>query len=262
MIQEDEITLSVSHTVSSGESQPQWDSRCQFPEDPWEDCGGYWRHRGEQGGDDWLRARKGRVTASNAGAAAELSSFTTPEALAEEINGTTVKEFDSAAKERMGHGTVTEPVARDWYSSSRGVTVREVGLAVPKWEPRLGGSLDGDVVGTEGMIEIKAPKRMYGPLLQHQARLATGWQPPVGYRAHIWPTHYAQMQLCMQITGKKWCDYIVYATESNLVYVERVPLSDTYWRELLAPRLAQFLDRYLPLSETEKETRPTGYHWP
>lgn len=143
------------------------------------------------------------------------------------------------------HGVITEPKAREWYCKTRGVIVKEVGLSVPKWEPRIGASLDGDIVDSDGIIEIKSPLQMYESLTNHMAKINTGWRPPSFYHAHIREIHYAQMQGSMKITGKKWCDYIVFATQSNLSYVERVPFNKKYWDEVLWPGVTYFLNNIM-----------------
>lgn len=165
--------------------------------------------------------------------------------LAMDITNVKPKSFANRGKEVKNHGIITEPEARNWYCTSRNVEVVEVGLAVPKWEPRIGASLDGDVIGTDGIIEIKSPLQMYEPLNIHMRKIKEGWRPPPFYHDHIWDTHYAQMQGGMKITNKKWCDYIVYATDSNLVYVERIPFNEKYWEEVLWPGIQAFLNDYM-----------------
>lgn len=186
-----------------------------------------------------------RLTTSNFGAALGLSTHCSMIDIAMDITDVKPKSFMERGKLVKAHGIVTEPEARLWYCKSREVEVQEVGLAVPKWEPRIGTSLDGDIVGTDGIIEIKSPYYMYEPLDEHTAKINAGWRPPPFYHGHIWDTHYAQMQGEMKITGKKWCDYIVYAKSSNRVYVERIPFNEEYWNETLWPGIVSFLDNYM-----------------
>ena len=216
-----------------------------FDPEYWIDCGEYWLNTAPQGSDPWHKNRKFRLTASNFGGAIGKSNFCTPMDIGMDITNIKAKSFSDRSKFVMQHGVATEPQARDWYCRTRNVQVVEVGLAVPKWEPRIGASLDGDVIGTDGMIEIKSPLEMYEPLRNHMAKIGTGWRPPPFYHSHIWESHYAQMQGGMKITGKKWCDYIVYATQSNLSYVERVPFNQKYWDETLWPGIQNFLDNVM-----------------
>ena len=196
-----------------------------------------------QGTSEWDINHRWRLTSRNFCAAIGKSNFTTPAQVASDI----INPVHLVVDKRFAqlHGIRTEPEARDWYCNTRKVVVEEVGLAVPKWEPRLGTSIDGDVMGTDGMIEIKSPYEMYKPLRDHIAKIENGWTPPKFYHSHIWESHYAQMQGSMKIINKKWCDYIVYATESNLSYVERVFFDQTYWDTVLLPGIQSFFNNHM-----------------
>lgn len=224
-----------------------------FPPEEWEDRGTYWLSKSPQGTNIWHSCRKFRLTASNFGAAIGKSIFTSPLDIALDIANIKPKSFTDENKAVMKHGVDTEPKAREWYSHHFKVQVREVGLAVPKWEVRIGASVDGEVLGTNGIIEIKSPLEMYRPLQEHKKKIENGWKPPPFYHKHIWETHYAQMQGCMKITNKDWCDYIVYATKSNLCYTERIYFNEEYWDKILWPGIRNFLDNILePLIKEAK----------
>jgi len=212
----------------------------------WVDCGTYWLNLSNQGSPRWKDLRV-RVTASNFAAAAGLSTFSTPDELADEISGIKKKEFTPTQIDNMNYGTEYEPMAREWYSKTRGVVVEEVGIAIPKWDPLIGGSLDGNIVDSDGCIEVKCPKKMYAPLKN----------PPKSGHSHIWKSHYAQMQGCMAITDKKWCDYIVFCPKEDMVYVERIPFDKNYWEKTLYPLLTQFLtEKLLPRLDLDKIIYP------
>lgn len=243
-----------------------------FSKKEWKDCGKYWINKSEQGSSGWFIARKGllpiknilkykfkdksygydnifissRVTGSNFGAAAGLSKFTNPEELALYISGLKEQKFNDENLKIMEHGTRYEPIARSWYEMSTGYKVEEVGLAVPKWNFHLGASVDGIVKDQEGIIEIKCPKKMYGPLNDYEKEISSGYKPESKYyHNHIWDTHYAQMQGGMAILDKKWCDYIVYSTSDKKVYKERILFNKEYWENKLYPSLQSFLYTYL-----------------
>ena len=220
--------------------------------DCWIDKGTYLLNTAPQGSVEWLNARKNRLTASNYGAAVGLSKFSNPRDIALRIAGLIEENFREKTKEIMAHGSKHEILAREWYCKSRNVSVEEVGLAVPKWDHRIGASVDGDVVGTDGIIEIKAPLRMYQPLVDI---IENGSKNGDNDYSHIWATHYAQMQGCMKVLGKKWCDYIVFATESNKVYVQRIPYDENYWEKELYPKIEIFLCQILlPIQLEGKES--------
>lgn len=248
-----------------------------FPKSSWKDCGRFWTNTAPQGSIDWLAARKGlipmreivgkdyktkstttdgilicsRVTGSNFGSAVGVSKFTTPEELALYVSGLQEQKFTEESLKNMAHGTAYEPIAREWYQSTTGSEVEEVGLVVPKWNLHLGSSVDGIVKGEKGILEIKCPKKMYGPLSNHIYHLDKGWTPPNKYyHEHIWDTHYAQMQGGMAILDKEWCDYIVYSTSDCRVYTERILFNKNYWEMWLYPSLQSFLHTNLfPLLE-------------
>lgn len=168
------------------------------------------------------------------------------------------------------YATNADNSARQWYSTTYKVPVIQVGLAVPKWCQQIGGSPDG-LVGTDGLIEIKCPKIMYWSLTYKiQGKpLETG--ASFGIPAHLTPkmkegeydtcpvylkyphipiTHYAQMQGNLAIFGRKWCDYIVYATDSGQAYVERVMYDHDFWIDLYG-RIQAFLSRVVPARRAE-----------
>jgi putative phage-type endonuclease len=227
-------------------SQEQIAARYTFPESSWQDCDTYWLNTAAQCTKEWEDNRMNRLTASSFGTATGRSLFeTTPLQLGMQITGLKESHFTHKAQFLMTHGVQTEPVARTWYERIKDVKVEEVGLAVPKYEPRIGASADGVVSGTDGCIEIKCPKRMYAPLTRHMSRIRSGWQPPMYYHEHIWESHYAQMQGVMHVLGKTWCDYVVYATDSNNAFIDRIPYNADYWKNELWPDINFFLNTVL-----------------
>lgn len=195
----------------------------------WIDHGPYWELTAPQGDDIWLEGRKGRTTTSVSGALANKSKFKTPEEQGKIIAGVVKEFFGEEELKRMSHGTATEPTARNWYSKHSNQRIVERGLIVPKWDPTIGASVDGDIVGTDGIIEIKCPAQMYYPLEQYMDQLKTGWVPRPDYFKHIWPTHYIQMQHAMAVMEKKWCMYIVYSTSDRSVFTQKIPFDQKYW---------------------------------
>lgn len=227
----------------------------------WQDCGSYWLSTAEQGSEQWLALRQNMITASDFGAAVGYSTFSTPLEVALDRTGIKPKQFSTASKLAMQHGSNTENKARQYYSSLTHINVQEVGLAKWKINPYLGASLDGDI--GHGMIEIKCPIKMYAPLLYKQNLLHTHnpiiadpkHYNPITYD-HIWPTHFAQMQGCMAICQKLYCDYVVYTEQQ--VYIERIPFCEDYWNALYN-QLQEFItDMLLPAIEHKKEMDKNG----
>jgi putative phage-type endonuclease len=197
----------------------------------WVDHGNYWEHKAPQGTQEWLDVRVGRITTSVSGAMSGVSNFKSPEEQGLIIANVKREEFSKKSIAAMDHGTKTEPIARDWYANMTGYTIVERGLIVPKWDLKLGASVDGDIVGTDGIIEIKCPLKMYGPLKKYMDMVKSGWKPKEGYYDHIWKTHLAQMQHAMRVMGKKWCTYIVYSTYDGSVFTQKIPFDPIYWEK-------------------------------
>jgi hypothetical protein len=230
----------------------------------WIDCGTYFLNKHPQHSLGWASARSGRLTASLFGTFV-IPRYKNPQQIADEMLGFRTEKFHPEAIERMNHGTETESVARKWYCKTYNVTVSETGIAVPKWNDRIGCSPDG-LVGDDGLLEIKAPKKMYWPLEYKTEGIPLETSVTFGINSYLAPknekdayeacpiylksphipiTHYAQMQGCMAIMGRKWCDYVVYATDSGKVYVERVYYDNNFWLYTY-DKILTFLTKTLP----------------
>jgi len=216
----------------------------------WQDHGNYYIYEDDQRTIGWRQARMGRVTGSIINSCAFGSSYklevTTQEDMAKIIAGIKDKEISQEAQDRMDYGTNHEIEARNWYSITNDVIVKEMGFAVPKFDRRIGTSPDGIVYSKAddkkpiGMIEIKCPKEFYKPLKEY---LDKG-KPQTIYYYHIWRSHYDQMQMGMAIFDLEWCDYIVYCIPENYVFMERVYRDRGYWNELYI-RVKEFIDTLL-----------------
>lgn len=190
------------------------------------DCGTYWLSLAAQGTDEWKALRKGRITASRI-----LDVLRDPRCLNRPVIET----------EAMRHGTMTEPLAREWYQRVTGNRVDQVGLAIPKWNQRLGASADG-LVGSDGMIEIKCPLRMYNNVKVYCHLRSKGREGPLP----VSPSHYAQIQTNLAILDRDYCDYVVYVGDDNFIY--RVARDRDYWDKLYR-RVVHLLETYDGLGE-------------
>jgi len=202
----------------------------------WIDSGLYWLNTSPQCSPGWEAARRGRFTASRFGyGIGENLRFATPKQVAQEIVGLVKPDVDEQHRIMMSEGIQCEPEARRYYEEQYKVTVQQVGLAVPKWDPRIGASVDG-LVEKEGCIEIKCVQRMYRPILKYL-------ESPERKESidHIWPTHYAQMQGNMAILGRKWCDYIVMCKREGRIFMQRIHFNTDYWEKYLYPKIQHFL---------------------
>ena len=154
----------------------------------------------EQGSQEWLLARCGKVTASRvadimaktkSGYSASRGNYMA-ELVCERLTGVPTDTFKSAA---MEWGTAHEPHARAAYEAVGGVLVEEVGFVPHPSIPDAGASPDG-LVGAVGLIEIKCPYTA-----THIETLLSGKVPD---------RYNTQMQWQMACTGRTWCDYVSY----------------------------------------------------
>ena len=147
----------------------------------------------------WHAARKGKLTASNVGAALGLCSWTTRKQAYERALG--IEHF--VGNDATRWGTTNEPNGILAYSAHTGNVVAATGLHIHPHHDWLAASPDG-LVGTEGMVEVKCPY----------------WRKKDGTRLHkAIPQHYyLQMNLCLECTNRKWCDFITWAPEGYKIF--------------------------------------------
>lgn len=183
-----------------------------------------------QGTPEWHDIRRGIVTASAVGklltstthkiADNETSRALTATLVAERITGWTEggpMTFD------MMRGVDSEPIARDIYSGHY-QQAEEIGFMLrteDAWS--LGYSPDG-LVGTDGLIEIKAPRSK-----THMTTILAGEIPP-------W--YIAQCQAGLLVSGRDWIDFVSYCSGMPL-WVKRV-LPDLKWFEAIEAACRQF----------------------
>ena len=200
----------------------------------WIDAGDVWLNVSEQGTEEWKNARKGRITASDFGTAAGVSKFKDRETLLLEKKLDIEPEFSEESLAHMKRGTDNEPVARDLYIKLMKVDVIERGLIVPKWNPLIGASVDGDIVDSDGCLEIKCPKYIYKTYKDRTYNKSSSGND------YIFRTHYCQMQGGCAILGKKWFHYVVYGVSEKKIMIDKVPFNVSYWCNFLYPKLESF----------------------
>ena len=165
----------------------------------------------EQGSEEWLAARVGRPSASqfhklvtSKGKASTSADKYIDLMISERLTGRSELIFVTDAMQR---GTDLEPEARAYYELVTGNEVEEVGFILDD-SGEFGCSPDG-LVGYDGGVEIKCPA----------AHNHVAWA-----RKGVCPSkHYAQVQGCMYITGRKWWDFMSYHPDIKplIVRVER-----------------------------------------
>ena len=153
----------------------------------------------EQGTREWLEARFGRWTASNAsrvvtpgGALSKARDEYQAELLAEWVLQEPVKEFSTDWTER---GKAIEADAREYYEFQNDAEVRSVGL-IYRDESRMTACSPDGLVGDDGGLELKSPMPE-----THLLYLARGVVPG---------KYMPQVQGCLWITGRAWWDWMSY----------------------------------------------------
>lgn len=151
----------------------------------------------DQGSEEWLAARVGKVTASRmadlmartkTGYGASRANYMA-ELLCERLTGQPAERFTNAA---MQWGTETEPQARAAYAFLTDAVVVETGFVPHPSIADFGASPDG-LVGDDGLVEIKCPSSA-----THIETLLIGAVPE---------KYVLQMRAQMACTGRKWCDF-------------------------------------------------------
>ena len=178
----------------------------------------------EQGSDDWLMLRLGKLTASkfadviSKGRGKEPSKTRVSymyQLAAEILVGEPTTFFKNAA---MQWGTDCEPAARAAYEIKHDIEVVE--CAFIEHDEFVGVSPDG-LVGIDGLLEIKCPTTV-----THLKYYMSGTMPA---------EYLAQVQGQLWVSGRDWCDFVSYdpRVRSEADYFElRVNRDDEYIKNL------------------------------
>lgn len=182
----------------------------------------------EQGTEEWYDIRRGVLTASAVKAlkASKLGdgAVTLAKKMAMEI--VTNYETDIVHTYYMDRGNELEPEARKLYEEKTGNKVKEVGFVLIK-ELGIGVSPDG-LVGSDGMVEFKAPK-----YTTHMDTLKSGKYDP---------QYYPQMQMQLLVTGRGWVDFVSYCPDmpdKHQMFIDRVK-RDEKFQSFLYDRMKEF----------------------
>ena len=155
-----------------------------------------------QAGADWLQARCGKLTASQAypvivtgarGKPLKARQDLLDKLVGERISGTVEETYVSGP---MQWGIDHEEEARKAYLAARGEPWCEMaGLIDHPTIPMLGASPDG-LIEDDGLVEIKCPCSA-----THVRRIVAGVVPP---------EYVPQMLVQLACTGRQWVDYVDY----------------------------------------------------
>lgn len=158
----------------------------------------------EQGSDEWLELRLGKLTASKFADVISKGRGSAPsktresymyQLVAEIITGQPQDSFKSSA---MDWGNECEPAARAAYELKHDIDVQE--CAFIEHNEWIGVSPDG-LVGDTGLLEIKSPNTTT------QIKRALSGEFPKEYMA--------QVQGQLWVSGREWCDFVSYDPRIN-----------------------------------------------
>lgn len=149
----------------------------------------------EQGSDEWLDLRKGKMTASHAQAiSAQGKGLNTyiHELMSEYYSSGERKYYTN---EDMDRGAELEPLAVEMYEMENDVKAEKVGFV--EYSEFVGCSPDR-FINDDGLLEIKCPndKNHFKFLLEGEKALET---------KYVW-----QMQMQMLCAGRKYCIFLSY----------------------------------------------------
>lgn len=178
-----------------------------------------------QGSEAWFALRLGKVTASRvadvvartkSGWGASRANYMA-QLIAERLTGTAAESYTNAA---MQWGVENEASARAAYEFYTDCTVQLAGFVPHPTIAMSGASPDG-LVGTDGLVEIKAPNTS-----THIDTLL-GQEVPAKY--------IAQMQWQMACCGRQWTDFVSFdprMPETMRLFVKRIKCNEAMIAEL------------------------------
>ena len=212
----------------------------------------------------WHHQRKLRLTASNFGRVAKRRS-TTP--VANLVKSLLYSKAFSTEATRWG--TQHEDDAKKQYleylhsSGHPTASIKESGLVIDNDSPSLACSPDGlvDIPGEEGVVvEFKCPyaaaKEGLDPVTAAKTLKTFFCKASVKGSLELKRRHdyFYQVQGTMAITGRSWCDFVVWLPQG--MSVERIHFEEDLWAET-KPKLLDFYQRAL-LPELTLPRLPRG----
>ena len=204
----------------------------------------------------WFSVRKYRITASYFGEIFRRLPSTPPHHLV--LRVIDPKPFNCAATE---WGKTHEACALEQYRKyyhSRGnpdLVTSSAGFAISEDHPFLGASPDGYVYDPSalqsfGLVEVKCPYkyRGYAPIeaclnADFFCELVTQSSGDQAFQLKRSHSYYCQVQGQMAITGRAWCDFVVFTSKG--IAIERIGFDKLFWENELLPKLVDFFDNCL-----------------
>lgn len=159
-----------------------------------------------QGSIEWFEARCGRVTGSdvaqalaiakigaNKGGDTEARKGYKASIISELLTGE--PDMEGYVTGPMNRGSDEEPLARAAYEVATDLDVKNIGFVIHPTIERAGSSPDG-LVGTDGCLELKAPKSKTHIKYMLSGELPDEYEPQVMFE--------------LATTEREWCDFVSY----------------------------------------------------
>ncbi|XP_071810742.1 uncharacterized protein [Apostichopus japonicus] len=167
--------------------------------------------------------------------------------------------FANAVTDKKDDSRKKDPVRCKLYDA-RGFNVSD-GLSASAVDapptPTVGCTPDGKVFNPAlkpsfGLLEIKCPMMQRGKKVEEIVKshdfyieLKDNSEEYILKREHKFG-YFTQVQGQMALTGLKWCDFIVYLSDSNEMIATRVPFDEEYWTVIALPKLNSFFIQSIP----------------
>ncbi len=179
--------------------------------------------------EQWLNARKGRITASLAAACLGMDPFKGPLAAYNEIIGSS----SPIDNKHVRWGLQFESEALLAYQQEYGHFVEETGFWVHDLYPWLGASPDG-LVGDDGLVEVKCPSVL---------------PEAIPFQ------HWVQCVVQLACTNRQWVDYFVWVKPNHFLY--RVQRTEAKMRDLLDKLYGWYQQHVVTMTPPPRRRRRT-----
>ncbi|XP_069133552.1 uncharacterized protein [Argopecten irradians] len=222
--------------------------------------------------DIWRAARHVRITSSNFGKVIKRKQTSERDSLLKDLCG-----YREVSSKYLDFGRKHEAAARRTYlhqmkNDHPGLCVQQSGLIVNPKYPHLGASPDGLVYCTcekckvlgHGLLEIKCPASLKWRMSTPQKCA----EDPNFYcylnqncEVTLKENHayFYQIQGQMAITGRKWCDFVVW-TCSGKASVQRVLFNEDLWSEMNYKLNQFYKESFLPELFSRRVSRGLKLH--
>lgn len=209
------------------------------------DCGDYWLSTSPINSTTGKAELKHRLNIEKCGRATGYDRFKSRDSLLQVIVSLENEYISPDTQANLDRLEKYRPRAIKFYEQSMDCKVSARGSIIPKWNPWLISQIDGDVIGTEGIIKVECPQTMYASILRYNCVRQTN--PNACLRDAIWKPNYFEIQAKLALMGKKWCDYIIYVPKDKernregSVGIYRVEFDADYWNRFIYPLVQEFI---------------------